>query len=452
MKVKKDILSKISSSLTSPTNSRRLKTANRSNIYLYQNTVTKNSELNIGEREESVVVPRDTAVATIDLEPLLNWGHPCKHVLFDAETGEEYASVDANLPLSEFYTDKKAFETIQQNTHFEEEESFQMPSEANSSGLLNIETNSPTGERYAILFSGMSNRRHTNDLEFLYRTLVDIYKFKEENICVLNENGSIHHADWISGEKWPGDNTNYRMKVKGAGTKEALRDAIRNLRGKLKKDDLLLIHTNNHGDRVNGNSVLCCWPNWKSFTTDMWGEELAALPQYRTLIVMMEQCFSGGFMDVTLRNSTAKRTHFAAACRANRSSMGGANFDPYALQWITAMTGKGPDGSGLLSRVDNNCDNRVSAIEAHEYAVRHKVEYDTPVSGGSPFRPIGNILYLDEPIVVVGNRNSGEFHQFGCSWVQKMSEDNMVLIDSPQEAVKRGYNGCWYCMRRYDTD
>ena len=298
----------------------------------------------------------------------------------------------------------------------------------------------------------MSNRRHTNDLEFLYRTLVDIYKFKEENICVLNENGSIHHADWISGEKWPGDNTNYRMKVKGAGTKEALRDAIRNLRGKLKKDDLLLIHTNNHGDRVNGNSVLCCWPNWKSFTTDMWGAELAALPQYRTLIVMMEQCFSGGFMDTTLRRSTAKRTHFAAACRANRSSMGGANFDPYALQWITAMTGKGPDGSGLLSRVDNNCDNRVSAIEAHEYAVRHKVEYDTPVSGGSPFRPIGNILYLDEPIVVVGNRNSGEFHQFGCSWVQKMSEDNMVLIDSPQEAVKRGYNGCWYCMRRYDTD
>ena len=41
MKVKKDILNKISSSLTSSTNSRRLKTANRSNIYLYQNTVTK---------------------------------------------------------------------------------------------------------------------------------------------------------------------------------------------------------------------------------------------------------------------------------------------------------------------------------------------------------------------------------------------------------------------------
>ena len=85
MKVKKDILNKISSSLTSPTNSRRLKTANRSNIYLYQNTVTKNSELNIGEREESVVVPRDTAVATIDLEPLLNWGHPCKSTYYSMQ-------------------------------------------------------------------------------------------------------------------------------------------------------------------------------------------------------------------------------------------------------------------------------------------------------------------------------------------------------------------------------
>ena len=116
------------------------------------------------------------------------------------------------------------------------------------------------------------------------------------------------------------------------------------------------------------------------------------------------------------------------------------------------MTGKGPDGSRLLSRVDNNCDNRVSAIEAHEYAVRHKVEYDTPVSGGSPSRSIGNILYLDEPMVVVGNRNSGEFHRLGCSWIRKMSRDNIVVIESPQAAVKRGYNGCWYCMRLYDTD
>lgn len=457
MELKKDVLKTISSSLTNPTNDRNSRSRNanlsKSNIYLYKNVVPKASELNAGKFNNSVALPKDSAVALIDHAPLLNWGHPCTHVLFDANSGEEYARVESTLPLSEFYTDYAGFETIQEKVKFKDfAPKIEIGKEANIKAL-NIETCSSTGERYAILFSGMSDNRHVNDMEFLYRVLIDVYKFKEENIHVLNENGSVHYKGWGNGNRWPGDNTNYRMKVKGEGTRTALINAIGSLRNKLKKDDLLFIHTNNHGGRENDESFLCCWPNWwPSLSASDFGREIAKLPKFRSLIVMMEQCFSGGFMDETLRNSPAHKTYFSAACAADRSSMGGEYFDPFALSWISAINGKGPDSRPLLSDADSNYNNRVSVSEAHDYAKRHKHPLDTPVSGGYPFRPIGSILYLDDPQMVVGNRNSLEFHQLGCSWVQKMAEYNIVLMDSPQEAVNQGYNGCWYCHGRYDTD
>ena len=41
-----------------------------------------------------------------------------------------------------------------------------------------------------ILYSGMSNMRHLNDLEFCYRMLIDRYAFDPKNIYVLNYDGT----------------------------------------------------------------------------------------------------------------------------------------------------------------------------------------------------------------------------------------------------------------------
>ena len=45
--------------------------------------------------------------------------------------------------------------------------------------------------RHAILFSGMSFKRHVNGLEFCYRTLVDQLGFATDAIHVLNYDGSL---------------------------------------------------------------------------------------------------------------------------------------------------------------------------------------------------------------------------------------------------------------------
>lgn len=447
MEIKKNILSMISESLTVKT---RNTNARPSNIYLNTKVMPANTEIFTGE-ENNHVLARNSAVAVVDLAPQYNWGHPCKHVLFDAETGEQYDSFDSQLPTSELYSNNADFKTIQEEVKVVDAD---LKIEVAKAKIpeLEIEINRGVGERYALLFSGMSNRRHVNDLEFMYRVLVDVYKFDRNKIIVLNENGTVHHAEsWADGPnaRWAGNNTPYRMRVDGPGSKKVLIDTIRGLRDKIKSNDLLFIHTNNHGGRQNNQSTLCTWPNWDSVTANEFANELAKIPEHRSLVVMMEQCHSGGFMQPILNKSKARRIHFSAACRADRSSIGGQNFDPFALDWIAAMNGKYPT-SALRSRADESYDNRVSASEAFAYAKRHKDDYDTPVTGEYP-SGIGRLLYLDEPGQVVGNKNSKEFHQFGCCWVKRMSSHNMVIMESAQEAMNKGYNGCWYCRRKYDN-
>ena len=54
--------------------------------------------------------------------------------------------------------------------------------------------------------------------------------------------------------------------------------------------------------------------------------KVATLPKYDTLMVMMEQCHSGGFNSPVFANSTAALTTVASACVEPNNSIGGAGF------------------------------------------------------------------------------------------------------------------------------
>lgn len=42
--------------------------------------------------------PFEALLGFIDREPLANWGHACRYLLVDRETGKEVASIEAQLP------------------------------------------------------------------------------------------------------------------------------------------------------------------------------------------------------------------------------------------------------------------------------------------------------------------------------------------------------------------
>jgi hypothetical protein len=237
----------------------------------------------------------------------------------------------------------------------------------------------PKGQRYAVLFAGASNNRHTNDLEFLYRTLRDLYGFRDDHIYCLNYDGTINYS---GGPKpvvnWPGDNTPYRMPVKGQGTKAALEAVFDELKGKLTTDDFLLIHTNNHGGYNGpGQAYLVTYSGPDYFAGDF-AAKIGELPAHYCMMVMMEQCHAGGFNAPILAQSKATNTTVSSACLEPNNSIGGPEYDPFARDWISAMAGHTPSGGALAFNPDVNNNGRVSAHEAHDYANAVHDPYDTP--------------------------------------------------------------------------
>lgn len=342
------------------------------NLHVMEDIQPADSVIKAGH--QSIAIRKPTAVVFVDDEPMANWSHDCRYLLHDAESGKLYQEVKAGFPpflvnppetFKAFHEPVVALNPLRKLWRLEPE--------------LLFPWRFPKGQRYAILFSGASNNRHTNDLEFLYRQLVNRFYFDKNKITVLNYDGTL---DYSGGPhpvvNWPGDGTPYKMPVHGPGTKAALENAIDALKPKLKADDLLLIHTNNHGGHNGAESYLCTYSGADYMASDF-ATKLGELPAFADLIVMMEQCHSGGFNDLVIEASNAERTTFAAACTEGKNSIGGADFDPFARDWIAAFAGADPYGAALLSDPDYDHSGRISAREAFAYADDVHHWYDSPV-------------------------------------------------------------------------
>ncbi|UJP04180.1 MAG: C13 family peptidase [Nitrosomonas sp.] len=346
--------------------------ARNTNLHI-ENQVLKKGEVVLAYKQR-IAVERDSIMVFADDAPQFNWSHPCRYLLHDAATGDLYNEVSAQFPPYMTADIPKTFQAFHTPIKIAEPEIYYpvLP-------WLRCPIRWTRGQRYAVLFSGASNNRHTNDLEFLYRTLRDIYGFPAANIFVLNYDGTINY----SGNphpvvSWPGDSTAYRMPVNGKGTKADLDTVFNTLKAKLKPDDLLLIHTNNHGGHNGSQSYLCTYSGADYLASDF-ADTLATLPKHYCMMVMMEQCHAGGFNAPILAKSTATYTSVSSACLELNNSIGGAQFDPFARDWIAAMAGHTPYGGALASNPDTDGSGKVSAREAHDYADSVHDPYDTPV-------------------------------------------------------------------------
>jgi hypothetical protein len=364
----KKIITSIKESVLSDNNS-YLKT---SNFYIQEEIFDPQSVVPVPRQKLNF--SRPTIMAFADDAPRYNWAHSCRYLLYDAESGEQYSEVKAMFPP--YAAEKEIPKTFYA---FHEPVILAPVKYYPVEFYPKIRFRWP-GKRYAILFSGMSNNRHTNDLEFAYRMLTRVYGYAPGNITVLNYDGTINYNGGPQpANRWPGNNSPYQMPVHGPGTKAKLLAAIDALKTKLKPDDQLFIHTNNHGGHNGIESDLCCYPNYASLGVKEFTDKLAELPRYKCLMVMMEQCHSGGFNHAVVTKSTADNTSIASACTEFNNSIGGADFDPFARDWIAAMMGNDPYGNALAFNPDTSGNGRVTAKEAFDYANAIHHSYDTPV-------------------------------------------------------------------------
>jgi hypothetical protein len=341
-----------------------------SNLYVQRDPLAA-GEVIRAQRQE-IPVDRETIMVFADDEPLLNWGHRCRYFLYDAADGTHYGTVNADFPpyLVDIPESYEAFHLPIQHAHAEILwPGFRLP------GLLR---DGPGADWYAVLFSGASNNRHTNDLEFLYRTLTGDYGVDARRIYVLNYDGTVNYSGGPHPvTSWPGDGSGYTMPVHGEGTKADLDAVLDELKGRLGPEDKLLIHTNNHGGH-NGESYLVTYSGPDYGASDF-ADKLAELPKHHCMMVMMEQCYAGGFNAGVVASSPAVHTSIASAADEWHTSIGGDDFDPYARDWIAAMHGATPSGGALAHNPDSDSNGLIGAEEAFDYATAVKHPHDTPV-------------------------------------------------------------------------
>jgi hypothetical protein len=354
-----------------------------SNLYIDEQTYQPGETLGTSVQKVTVEVPSILVFA--DDEPLANFGHNCRYLLYHAEKGTLVKEIPARFPPNQGKSGHKL-------QVFHEPVTFPVPGlRAPIEPAWHCPVLLPKGNRYAILAAGCTQARHLNDLEFAYRMLIDRYGFHAENIYVLNYDGARQVWDSLPSD-WPGDGTPYTIQVTDVGSRAAFQRAFAKLAKKLQPEDLLFIHTNNHGDGMPQPSFMCMpvapyspnsgiFPDWEAYYAADFASDLAVLPKYRALMVMMEQCGSGGFNADIVASSTAASTSVASACLGTASSYASPDglWDSFAHDWTAAMNGTYPGGVALASNPDTNHDGVVDAQEAFNYALAVQNPGDSPV-------------------------------------------------------------------------
>lgn len=260
-------------------------------------------------------------------------------------------------------------------------------------GLIKL---APT--KYAVLIIGGGNEannhlRYWNDLKTMYAILKS-RGYDKSHITVIYANGVAR------------DNS---VPVDFSASKANINTVFKNLGEKIGGLDDLYVMINDHGGGFlaqssggygpgsyggildTSNSIGTGWSE-KTYNLDLnydgdkndtvyfhntvslWGELMtdtefaAALDQvknYKTEMIQMKQCFSGGF---TRALRGPKRVVMSSAGPNELSwAHSSGNYGEFTYHYFTALTGKVPDGD-TTANADANGDGKISMLEAWNYA------------------------------------------------------------------------------------
>jgi hypothetical protein len=274
--------------------------------------------------------------------------------------------------------------------------------------IAEVAAGPPDPTRYAILFSGgidtgNNHTRYWNDLTFMNSTLVGA-GFDKDNIAVLYGDGKAL------------DKT---LKVDYAGTAANLARVLALLADTSTDQDLVFIFTTNHGggfytsesnphgyggqvdangdegpeniseksykidfntdgdkdDTIAWDEVLFGWGG-DDIADDAMAGMLADV-EAEHVVVVMEQCFSGGLIrDVSLGT---KEWVVVAAAHQNEVSWAmppNHDYNEFSFHFTAALNGAEPDGTKVDADVDDDGD--VSMTEAFNYAQSEDTRSETP--------------------------------------------------------------------------
>ncbi len=322
-------------------------------------------------------------VFQIDDAPTANWEHPCRYVFVKPDLSALIVR-DARSPL-EFTAagpDIKAGNGARPLTVIipYQRPARQAPAPAApSAGGRAIHYKGAGSNCWAVILSGGDNAynnhlRYWNDCSFIYSTLRRKYGWPRDQIITLISDGrdpGLDRNDGAQSVNSPIDLDHDGVAdTDGPCTRAEIYDAFDRLGATLGSNDQLLVFTTDHGWQVtNTHAALNLWNG-----EDLHDYDLEGLTTNLPCPVMfvMEQCYSGGFVD----NLGQPQRVITTAADYEHSSYAGdtwPDYNQYAYYWTAAVRGffpgRHPWEDGVPCDADANNDGFVSFQEATAFAL-----------------------------------------------------------------------------------
>jgi hypothetical protein len=273
-------------------------------------------------------------------------------------------------------------------------------------------------EKHAVLIAGggspdSNHIRYWNDLVTMY-SILRANGYPAENITVI-------YADGL-------EPTNVDGKIEGSmpvnfsATRENIRRTFDELARSMTSNDSLFIMTNDHGggclttvsgslspavyggsedtsgdesadniseaaigydlnrdgdknDRLFIDETLSLWQT-RALTDDELANEINKIRNYKQIIVIAEQCFSGGMLQ-DLNGPNRVLISAARDVQISRARRPGLLFNEFSFWFMAALSGEKPDGTGKV-KADIDGNGKVSIAEAFNFAAMNDNTDETP--------------------------------------------------------------------------
>jgi hypothetical protein len=260
----------------------------------------------------------------------------------------------------------------------------------------NVQSTSENAEHmYAWIISGGANSgnnhiRYYGDVQFIYNVLAHDYLIPDDHIIVCFADGLNPTPDQSGGiNSNPDFDDDGDSDIIYDATMTGVTNGYNDIAAMVGADDHLFVFTTDHGNSGKGGFdnppevILNLWGG--TLDDDImegWLDDMTAM----SIHVVMEQCYSGGFLEEVIHAGTDEPRTFASAANGYESSWAGATYpeyDEYVYYWTGAVHGSIPPSSGpgpgaLPGNPDMNGDGHVSMYEAYTKAK----EWDTYAQSG----------------------------------------------------------------------
>jgi len=351
--------------------------ADNVNVFASKTILPPNSIINT--LLDEIVSPNISAwMFFIDDYPFQNWAHPARYA-FVGNTGQVIIQPYIYPPFKD-------------NLDVLIEKTIIIPQENDLQKILtsiqkNSQDSSLREHEYAVIINGGLNidynfERYWNDCAAIYNALVHVYNYNKSNIYVLISDGTDPAIDRhrLNGryDSSPLDLDGDGLPdIQYAATKANISLVFDTLSEIMTTEDNLFIYTTGHGGPNKSGKIifLNLW-NDGLISTNEFADEINKL-NAQTINVVMQQCFSGAFID----DLAAENRVIATSC-ANGEYSWALNpyyeYNEFTYHWVSAILSQTPRGvyehaNCKYVNADCNQDCFISMQEAFTYAMAHDI-------------------------------------------------------------------------------